>query len=67
MQSYNYRPSDNFWGQLSGCLEAIDAGTTTVLDHSHGSYTQEHGRYLPPLPLTLLSLAYHCPLHLSPI
>ncbi len=42
MQSYNYQPSDSFWGQLSGCLEAIDVGTTTVLDHSHGSYTQEH-------------------------
>ena len=42
MQSYNYQPSDSFWGQLSGSLEAIDAGTTTVLDHSHGSYTQEH-------------------------
>ena len=42
MQSYNYQPTDSFWGQLSGCLEALDAGTTTVLDHSHGSYTQQH-------------------------
>ncbi|CEI39906.1 unnamed protein product [Fusarium venenatum] len=26
---------DIYWGQLGGCLEAINAGTTTVLDHSH--------------------------------
>ena len=25
---------DGFWGQLSGALESIDAGTTTVVDHS---------------------------------
>lgn len=29
-----YTPEDLFWGQLAGCLEAIDAGTTTVVDHS---------------------------------
>ncbi|KFY34467.1 hypothetical protein V494_06751 [Pseudogymnoascus sp. VKM F-4513 (FW-928)] len=44
MQSYNFTPEDMFWGQLSGCLEAIDAGTTYVLDHSHGNYTIEHGK-----------------------
>ncbi|OBT64844.1 hypothetical protein VE03_06425 [Pseudogymnoascus sp. 23342-1-I1] len=42
MQSYNFTPEDMFWGQLAGCLEAIDAGTTYVLDHSHGNYTPEH-------------------------
>ena len=41
MKSYCYRPDDIFWGQLSGSLEAIDAGTTFVLDHSHGCYTRE--------------------------
>ncbi|KFY08504.1 hypothetical protein V492_06171 [Pseudogymnoascus sp. VKM F-4246] len=44
IQSYNFTPEDIFWGQLSGCLEAIDAGTTYVLDHSHGTYTIEHGK-----------------------
>lgn len=48
MQSYNFTPEDMFWGQLAGCLEAIDAGTTYVLDHSHGNYTPEHGESLLP-------------------
>lgn len=43
MMSYAYTPDDMYWGQLSGCLEAIHSGTTTVLDHSHGLYTPEHG------------------------
>ena len=41
LQSFHYRPDDIFWGQLAGSLEAIDAGTTFVLDHMHGSYTPE--------------------------
>ncbi|RMZ83509.1 hypothetical protein DV737_g1547, partial [Chaetothyriales sp. CBS 132003] len=41
LQSYNYQPDDIFWGQLSGSLEAIDAGTTFVLDHMHGAYTRD--------------------------
>ncbi|GKU07411.1 5-methylthioadenosine s-adenosylhomocysteine deaminase [Fusarium langsethiae] len=35
LQSSNYTEADIYWGQLGGCLEAINAGTTTVLDHSH--------------------------------
>ncbi|KAI3056821.1 hypothetical protein CBS147353_11128 [Aspergillus niger] len=42
MMSYAYTPTDIYWGQLSGCLEALNAGTTTVLDHSHAGYTPEH-------------------------
>ncbi|CAI7630923.1 unnamed protein product [Penicillium viridicatum] len=42
MMSYAYTPADIYWGQLSGCLEAINAGTTTVLDHSHAGYTAQH-------------------------
>jgi hypothetical protein len=34
LQSFSYTP-DIFWGQLGGCLEAIDAGTTFVVDHAH--------------------------------
>ncbi|ETN37161.1 uncharacterized protein HMPREF1541_08151 [Cyphellophora europaea CBS 101466] len=44
MQGFNYQPQDMFYGQLSGALEALDAGTTFVLDHSHGSYTAEHAQ-----------------------
>ncbi|KAF5020978.1 hypothetical protein F66182_6990 [Fusarium sp. NRRL 66182] len=29
-----YSVEDAFWGELSGAMEAIDAGTTTVVDHS---------------------------------
>lgn len=65
MHSYSFTPEDMFWGQLAGCLEAIDAGTTYVLDHSHGNYTPEHGMllfpclFLAPASL-LLRLALPC-------
>ncbi|KAI9733641.1 MAG: hypothetical protein M1834_003243 [Cirrosporium novae-zelandiae] len=42
MTSYAYKPEDVFWGQLGGCLEAIDAGTTTVVDHAHVAISREH-------------------------
>ncbi|KAH0832648.1 amidohydrolase family protein [Fonsecaea pedrosoi] len=42
MMSYAYSPDDMYWGQLSGCLEAIHAGTTTVLDHAHCAYSPAH-------------------------
>jgi len=42
MASFAYTPDDVYWGQLAGCLEALKAGTTTVLDHSHASYTPDH-------------------------
>ncbi|KAF7553059.1 hypothetical protein G7Z17_g3894 [Cylindrodendrum hubeiense] len=41
-QSHAYRPQDMFWGQLGGAMQAIDAGTTFVLDHAHGNQTNEH-------------------------
>ena len=44
MQSYNYTPHDTYYGQLSGALEALDCGTTTILDHAHGCYTAEHAQ-----------------------
>lgn len=40
--SYAYTAEDMYIGQLAGCLEAMDGGTTTVLDHAHGCYTTEH-------------------------
>ncbi|KIX01558.1 uncharacterized protein Z518_09284 [Rhinocladiella mackenziei CBS 650.93] len=42
MMSYAYTSEDAYWGQLSGCLEALNAGTTLVLDHAHLAYTPEH-------------------------
>ncbi|KAF3073627.1 5-methylthioadenosine/S-adenosylhomocysteine deaminase [Trichoderma lentiforme] len=42
MQSFNYTPEDIFWGELGGCLEALNAGTTTVVDHAHMNYSPAH-------------------------
>ncbi|KAF2100906.1 Metallo-dependent hydrolase [Rhizodiscina lignyota] len=42
MQGSNFTASDVFWGQLGGCMEAVDAGTTTVVDHPHMTYSPEH-------------------------
>ncbi len=42
LQSISYTPEDIFWGQLGGCLEAIDAGTTFVVDHAHMTYSPDH-------------------------
>ncbi|KAH7318957.1 hypothetical protein BKA65DRAFT_556389 [Rhexocercosporidium sp. MPI-PUGE-AT-0058] len=30
-----HTPEDIFWDQLAGCLESLDAGTTTFVDHAH--------------------------------
>ena len=37
-----WTPKDLFWGQLAGALESIDAGTTTIVDHSSCNTTPEH-------------------------
>ncbi|KAJ5114911.1 Metallo-dependent hydrolase [Penicillium alfredii] len=42
MQHANYTPEDIFWGELGGCLEALDAGTTTVVDHAHLTSSPAH-------------------------
>ncbi|SPO01868.1 related to cytosine deaminase and related metal-dependent hydrolases [Cephalotrichum gorgonifer] len=36
--------SDLFWGELGGALEALDAGTTTVVDHSNVNHTPDYPR-----------------------
>lgn len=51
MVAHVFSSSDIFWGQLGGALEAIDAGTTTVVDHAHMNYSEEHSK----LPLSLVS------------
>ena len=45
MQSANYTPKDILWGELGGCLEAIDGGTTTIFDHAHMNYSPEHSMF----------------------
>ncbi|KAJ3490895.1 hypothetical protein NLG97_g5692 [Lecanicillium saksenae] len=35
---------DMFWANLSGNMEAIDAGTTTTLDHAHMNWSNTHSR-----------------------
>ncbi|KAF4992233.1 hypothetical protein FDECE_13785 [Fusarium decemcellulare] len=42
LQSFNFEPRDIYWGQLGGCLESIDAGTTMVVDHAHMTNSPEH-------------------------
>ncbi|TAQ83203.1 hypothetical protein B7494_g8474 [Chlorociboria aeruginascens] len=37
-------PSDIFWGELGGCLECLDVGTTTVVDHAHMNYSPDHSK-----------------------
>ena len=41
MACYFYSPNDVFLGVLGGCLESIDAGTTTIVDHAHMAYSKE--------------------------
>lgn len=43
LQSLNFTPDDIFWGQLGGCLEVLDSGTTCVVDNAHMSSGPEHG------------------------
>ncbi|GAD92869.1 conserved hypothetical protein [Paecilomyces variotii No. 5] len=42
LPSYNYKPDDIYWGQLAGCLESLDSGVTTVVDHAHMTYSADH-------------------------
>ncbi|KAF2737204.1 Metallo-dependent hydrolase [Polyplosphaeria fusca] len=44
-QSYQFEPIDTFYGQLSGMLEAVAAGTTTVVDHAHSTYSPNHAKF----------------------
>ncbi|KAF2189355.1 5-methylthioadenosine/S-adenosylhomocysteine deaminase n1 [Zopfia rhizophila CBS 207.26] len=43
-QSSQFTPTDIFYGQLSGYLEGLAAGTTTIVDHAHLTYSPEHVR-----------------------
>lgn len=39
-----FTPEDTFYGQLGGCLEMIDCGTTTVADFAHINHSAEHSK-----------------------
>ncbi|CRG83414.1 hypothetical protein PISL3812_00765 [Talaromyces islandicus] len=43
LQAINFSPEDIFWGQLAGCMESLDAGTTCVVDNAHMSAGPDHG------------------------
>ncbi|KAF5668338.1 5-methylthioadenosine s-adenosylhomocysteine deaminase [Fusarium circinatum] len=63
MASHSYKPEDVFWGQLGGCLEALEAGTTTIVDHAHISYTPEHNNAAlsATIPSGIRSIFCYCP------
>ena len=42
MFSVCYDPEDAYIGNLGGALEAVNAGITTVVDHSHLQLTEDH-------------------------
>lgn len=43
LQSFNYLEDDVFWGELAGLMDAIDDGTTTIVDHSHVTRSPNFG------------------------
>ncbi|KAL1610858.1 hypothetical protein SLS60_002529 [Paraconiothyrium brasiliense] len=47
-----FTPSDVYWGQLGGALEALDSGTTTVVDQAHMNYQVEHSEHALAATLT---------------
>ncbi len=40
--STSYDPEDAYIGNLAGALEALNAGITTIVDHSHLQITEDH-------------------------
>jgi cytosine/adenosine deaminase-related metal-dependent hydrolase len=41
-----YNREDLFWGELVGAMESIDAGTTTVVDHSSCNLSPEYRKFM---------------------
>jgi len=54
MMASVYNSDDIFWGQLGGAMEAVDSGTTTVVDFAHMLYSPEHGKKPPFVILWVL-------------
>ncbi|KAF5706686.1 5-methylthioadenosine s-adenosylhomocysteine deaminase [Fusarium mundagurra] len=63
MASHSYKPGDVFWGQLGGCLESLEAGTTTIVDHAHISYSPDHNNAALSATISsgLRSIYCYCP------
>lgn len=55
-----YTLSDAFWGQLGGALEALDSGTTTVVDHSSLNLSPAYPRTAIQALLTSGLRAVYC-------
>jgi hypothetical protein len=51
MMASVFGADDIFWGQLGGAMEAVDSGTTTVVDFAHMLYSAEHGMKFRQLSL----------------
>lgn len=56
-----YGTGDLFWGQLAGAMESVDAGTTTVVDHSHLNLRPDYREISSGL--TALHVALHIYIH----
>ncbi|OCK85867.1 Metallo-dependent hydrolase [Lepidopterella palustris CBS 459.81] len=63
LQSSNFTPPDFFYGQLGGCLEALAAGTTTVIDHAHLNYSPSSSRLALAATISsgIRSIFCYCP------
>lgn len=46
LQYLNYTAEDVFWGELGGLMEAVDGGTTMIVDHAHMSLTPDRSLLL---------------------
>ncbi|KAF8189549.1 hypothetical protein K438DRAFT_1907333 [Mycena galopus ATCC 62051] len=64
-----FTPQDVFWGELGGCMEAIDAGTTMVVDHAHINYSAEHSSSALSATVAsgIRSYFCYCPIPQAPV
>ncbi|KAK0213686.1 amidohydrolase [Armillaria fumosa] len=55
-----FTAEDIFWGELSSCMEALDSGTTTVVDHAHCSRTPDYVTQAISATLTSGLRSFYC-------
>ncbi|KAK0478927.1 hypothetical protein IW261DRAFT_1481720 [Armillaria novae-zelandiae] len=55
-----FTAEDIFWGEVSSCMEALDSGTTTVVDHAHCSRTPDHVTQAISATLTSGMRSFYC-------
>ena len=56
LQAVNYTPEDVFWGTLAGLVEAVDCGTTTIVDHANNICSADHGMTFPFIETCVVGL-----------